>query len=159
MISIIFDKLFNRSVKGWLRCISQHPDRRKWTCNTNSDTAGPKQLGDRYTHICLACAFQKLKAFNSDPFLKINICFSGAASRQAGATGHKCQKGRLKPAKRLYHDRLSAAWMHHSGSGFAVRVERDGSSLTSNQFIAQCRCGPVARPVAPMRPIIWPRRT
>ena len=27
---------------------------------------------------------------------------------------------------------------------------------TSNQFIPQCRCGPVARPVAPTAPIVCP---
>ena len=31
------------------------------------------------------------------------------------------------------------------------------SSLTSNQFIAHCRCGPVARPVWPISPINCPR--
>ncbi len=34
-----------------------------------------------------------------------------------------------------------------------------GSMRTSNQFIPQCRCGPVARPVAPTAAITWPCST
>ncbi len=29
----------------------------------------------------------------------------------------------------------------------------------SNQFIPQCKCGPVARPVAPTAPMTWPFST
>ncbi len=35
----------------------------------------------------------------------------------------------------------------------------NGSIRTSNQFIPQCRCGPVARPVAPTAAITWPCST